>query len=213
MTADQMAHPGVNSPCPVCGAYSLAPAGEMSALLAVCNVLVLKALEKLGSFIVRVERRRHNLMDSRPYYVAHTLWQPTDATVDKALKGAWEVVPALLVTHGCCDITSVQVSTMLDDYVHDLAITGTPHTLEELQYRFTNRLGLPVYWKHPAPHEIALPEELIRQSAARQDLPEELRAQDLRPVDSVPDYIAPDAGRPARVPDRVLGARRENGQA
>jgi hypothetical protein len=34
---------------------------------------------------------------------------------------------------------------MLDEYVHDLVITGTPHSLGELHYRFENRLGLQVY--------------------------------------------------------------------
>lgn len=142
------------SVCPVCGAYSLAPEGEMSALVAVCNVLVLKALEKLGNYLMRAERSRYNQMRSRPTYVAHTIWKPDDVLVDKALRGAWEVVPALLDVHGCCGVTSLQVTTMLDQYVHDLAITGTPHSLSDeggLMYRFQSQLGLPVYWhsSHP----------------------------------------------------------------
>lgn len=142
------------SVCPVCGAYSLAPEGEMSALLAVCDVLVLKALEKMGNYIVRAERSRYRALGTRPHYVAHTMWPVPDETVDKALKGAWEVVPALLDVHGCCDVTSIQVTTMLDKYVHDLAITGTAHSLTGeggLMYRFKSQLGLPVYWHHPHP--------------------------------------------------------------
>lgn len=143
------------SVCPVCGAYSLAPEGEMSALLAVCNVLVVKALEKLGNYIVRAERSRFRALGTRSPILAHTLWPAEDALVDKALKGAWEVVPALLDVHGCCDVTSVQVTMMLDQYVHDLAITGTAHSLlgeGGLMYRFQSQLGLPVYWRqaHPA---------------------------------------------------------------
>lgn len=142
------------SVCPVCGAYSLAPEGEMSALLAVCDVLVLKALEKMGNYIVRAERSRYRALGTRPAFLAHTLWPVPDETVDKALKGAWDVVPALLDVHGCCDITSVQVTSMLDQYVHDLAVTGTPHSLQGeggLMYRFKSQLGLPVYWhaSHP----------------------------------------------------------------
>jgi hypothetical protein len=58
------------------------------------------------------------------------------------------VVPAMLDAHGCCGITSRQVTTMLDGYVHDLVITGTEHTMPNLQYRFESRLGLPVFDHH-----------------------------------------------------------------
>lgn len=202
-------NPNLPSQCPVCGAHSLAPEGEMSALLAVCNVLVLKALEKLGTYIVRAVRSRHGLLDTRPKYVAHTLWQPDDATVDKALKGAWEVVPALLEVHGCCDTTPVQVTGMLDQYVHDLAITGTPHTLEELQYRFTSQLGLPVFWRHLEPHQIALPSEVVSRSEVREGLPEEAKKPDTRPQD-VAVFVPLDERAPKRVPDKVRAAAREN---
>lgn len=144
----QGSHAGLPSVCPVCGAYSLAPEGEMSALLAVCDVLVVKALEKLGNYIVRAERSRFRALGTKSPTLAHTLWPAEDALVDKALRGAWEVVPALLDVHGCCDVTSIQVTSMLDDYVHDLAITGTAHTLVGdggLMYRFQSQLGLPVY--------------------------------------------------------------------
>jgi hypothetical protein len=137
----------IPSACPVCGAYSLAPDGDSSALLAVCDVLVLKALEKVGNWIIRADRSRHRKMGTRPPYVAHTIWPPTDEIVTKALKGAWDVVPALMDGHGCCGATSRQITVMLDGYVHDLVITGTAHELAELSYRFTDRLGLPVYLK------------------------------------------------------------------
>lgn len=136
---------GLPSVCPVCGAISLAPESQVSALLAVADVLCLKALEAMGKWIVRQERSRFRAKGTRPWYVMHTLWQPDDATVTKALRGAWDVVPAMLDTHGCCGITSRQVTVMLDSYVHDLVITGSPHSLEELRYRFESRLGLPVY--------------------------------------------------------------------
>lgn len=148
------------SVCPVCGAYSLAPEGEMSALLAVCDVLVVKALEKLGNYLIRAERSRFRALGTNSPTVAHTLWPAKDELVDKALKGAWSVVPALLDVHGCCDVTSIQVTTMLDQYVKDLAITGTAHSLlgeGGLMYRFQSRLGLPVYWHAPHPEGLTLP--------------------------------------------------------
>jgi hypothetical protein len=138
------------SECPVCGAFSLAPEGSSSALLAVADVLVYKALETMGKWIVRADRSRFRTMGTRPWHIAHTLWQPSDDTVTKALKGAWDVVPALMDGHGCCDVTSRQVTAMLDSYVHDLVITGTPHDLPQLAYRFTETLGLPVYLKERA---------------------------------------------------------------
>lgn len=134
--------PGV---CPVCGAVSLSPEGHSSALLAVCDVLVVKALEVMGKRLVREERARFRVLGARPFYEAHTIWQPTDAMVTKALKSAWDVVPAMLDTHGCCGVTSRRVTDMLDGYVHDLCITGTKHHITELYYRFTDRLGLPVH--------------------------------------------------------------------
>lgn len=135
----------IPAPCPVCGAYSILHERQTSALLAVCDVLVLKALEAMGKWIVRAERSRFRQLGTRPFFEAHTLWQPTDDVVSKALRGAWDVVPAMMDTHGCCDVTVRQVTEMLDSYVHDLAITGTQHRIEELSYRFTDRLGLPVY--------------------------------------------------------------------
>lgn len=140
--ASQMNVPG---PCPVCGAVSLAPVTQRSTLLAVCDVLVRKALEKLGNYIVRAERSRFRVLGTKSPTVAHTIWPADDRLVDKALKGAWDVVPALLDIHGCCDITALQVTRMLDGYVHDLAITGTEHTIGELMYRFEAHLGLPVF--------------------------------------------------------------------
>jgi hypothetical protein len=112
------------------------------ALLAVCDVLVVKALEKVGYWIVRAARERHRVMGARPYYLAHTLYPVPDEIVDKALRGAWDVVPAMLDTHGCCEVTSRQVTELLDSYVHDLVITGTAHTQHEIHYRFTSRLGI-----------------------------------------------------------------------
>jgi len=138
----------IPSECPVCGAYSLAPDANVSALLAVADVLVVKALEKLGNYIVRAERARFNAITAldKPHALAHTIWRPTDPMVDKALRGAWDVVPALLERHGgCCDYDSSTVIEALDQYVHDIAILGQPHDIDELAYRLDARAGVPVY--------------------------------------------------------------------
>lgn len=134
----------IPSSCPVCGAYSLAPDRQVSTLLAVCDVLVHKALESAGKFIVRAQRSRFNQLGSRPFYMAHTLWPADDTIVTKALKNAWDVVPALIDEHGCCGVSAASITSTLDQYVHDLVVTGTPHHLEELSNRF-RETGLPVY--------------------------------------------------------------------
>lgn len=136
--------------CPVCGAHSLTPAGETSALLAVCDVLVVKALEKLGRRIVRAAPRsagRFRVMNGRPWHIAHTIWRPQESEVKRALQGAWDVVPAMLTNHSTQPVTPEQVTAMLDEYTRDLAITATAHSFDELLYRFHDRLGLPVYDK------------------------------------------------------------------
>lgn len=135
----------IPAPCPCCGATSLAPEQQRSTLLAICDALVLKSLEKLGSLLVRRVRGRYEIIGQRPRYLAHTMWPADDEQVERGLKQAWDIVPLLLDSHGCSGVTSLQVTQMLDDYVHDLVITGTPHTVEELKYRFESRLGLPVF--------------------------------------------------------------------
>lgn len=132
------------SACPVCGSDTVPDTERMTSLLAVCDVLCFKALETIGKWIVRADRSRFAALGQRPFYLAHTLWQPDDAVCAKALKGAWDVVPAMLDSHGCCGVTSLAVVGMLDGYVHDLVITGTPHHINHLVYRFAVYLHLPV---------------------------------------------------------------------
>lgn len=105
---------------------------DATALVAVVDVLVVKALEAVGKRIVRQDRARFNQLKGRPFHEAHVLW-PTDiVTVGKATKGAWDVVPALLDNHGCPGVDSGRVVTLLDAYVSQLATHGAPHTLARL---------------------------------------------------------------------------------
>ena len=134
----------VPSPCPVCGAYSLAPDARATTLLAVCDVLTWKALEQLGKYLVRAERSRFNVLGDRPFAEAHTIWRAPDALVDKALRNTWDVVPLLVVSHGPSAVAACDVVDVLDEYVHDLAVSGYPHTIHQLAYRFVTRLQLPV---------------------------------------------------------------------
>lgn len=105
---------------------------DATALVAVVDVLVVKALEAVGKRIVRADRARFNALKGRPFHEAHVLW-PTDiVTVGKATKGAWDVVPALLDNHGCPGVESGRVVTLLDAYVSQVATHGVPHRLDRL---------------------------------------------------------------------------------
>ncbi len=137
----------VLSPCPVCGSFTGTTLATASPLLAVCDVLVIRALEVAGKRIVRAERSRFRVMGTRPWHVAHTIWRPRPEYVVKSLQNAWDVVPALLDSYGCCGVTSRQVTECLDRYTSDLLITGTAHNITELRYRFSTGLGIDV----PAP--------------------------------------------------------------
>ena len=105
---------------------------DATALVAVVDVLVVKALEAVGKRIVRADRARFNALRGRPFHEAHVLW-PTDIiTVSKATGGAWDVVPALLDNHGCPGVESGRVVTLLDAYVSQVATHGVPHRLDRL---------------------------------------------------------------------------------
>lgn len=130
------------APCPVCGTLTGLMLAERSALLAVADVLVYRSLEVVGKRIVRAERRRFKLLGTRPWHEAHTLWVPDLATVDKSLKGAWDVVPALLSAHGACGSTPVNITHVLDQYVRALLAKGRYHTVRELRQWLESELGI-----------------------------------------------------------------------
>lgn len=132
------------SQCPCCGAWALPAMAERSALLGVCDVLVRKALEVVGKRLVRVTRSRFNQLGDRPWNVAHTLWQADSQMIDKALSGAWEIVPALLDSHRseALGVTSEQVTAVLDEYVRTLIQHGEEHHLSSLRSSLMVRLSL-----------------------------------------------------------------------
>lgn len=113
-------------------------------LVAVCEVLVLKALESSGRWILREERNRPKEFRGEPLHEAHTCWPPDDEQVIvKALRGAWEVLPYVIRTQVTDpdDIDIEQLMNTLDSYVHDLVFTGTEHTMENLRYRLERMFG------------------------------------------------------------------------
>jgi hypothetical protein len=140
----------IASSCPCCGAYSGTVLARPPALLAVCDVLVIRALEAVGRRIVRLKRDRFSQMHGRPWHVAHTLWRPDEVMTAKALNGAWDVVPAMLDNHGCCGLTTNEVTKMLDEYVHELIMQQRPHDLVLLKSRFENQLHVQVM--EPTPY-------------------------------------------------------------
>jgi hypothetical protein len=125
--------------CQQCGASAA------TTLLVVCDVLVVKALESLGKYIVRADRSRYRVLalDELDYACAHTRWPPDVVMIGKALRGAWDVVPPLVATYGP-GVSAPRVTHMLDEYVTDLALTGSCHSEQELGYRFRKDLNLSV---------------------------------------------------------------------
>jgi hypothetical protein len=126
--------------CPCCGTTV-----EVSALplVAACDVLILRALERVGNRILREDRSRFGRFGDRPRYEAHTAWQADRVMIDKYLDGAWDAVPMVLAEHGCCGATPEQVTAILDRYVRDLVVTMTGHSTVELRYRLSAYLGVP----------------------------------------------------------------------
>jgi hypothetical protein len=132
------------APCPACGAWSLPALAERSALLEVCNVLVVTALASLGRKIVRQPRSRFKEFGARPWHVAHTVWRADPKDVDRTLDSAWDVLPALLSTRraDALGITSEQVTTCLDEYVRLLLERGLEHEPRSLRYWLAARLSI-----------------------------------------------------------------------
>lgn len=132
--------------CPACGAYSLTAADETSRLLLVCDVLVVKALERVGNRIVRSKRSRFNILGQRgqPVHEAHMLWAGDVDTARKALVGAWDVIPALLSAHNAMvvGVEPAEVVAVLDWYVRGLVESGHRHDVAALAVVLRDRLAL-----------------------------------------------------------------------
>lgn len=111
-----------------------APVDDRS-LIAACDVLVLRALELIGKRVVRVERSRYARLGDRPFYEAHTIWQPDATQLDKALESAWDLVPHVVRVHGKPDVSLTEIRLVLDRYVRELVRSTRGHDVTELAYR------------------------------------------------------------------------------
>lgn len=102
-------------------------------MLAVCDVLVLRALEMIGKRLSRAQRSRLSKMEQMPWHEAHTIFHADEATVDKVLVSAWEMLPSMLSVHGCAGFTPSHLASTLDEYVRDLASMGLSHSTDNLR--------------------------------------------------------------------------------
>lgn len=133
----------IPSPCPCCGAYSMSSTAQPSALLAVSDVLVVKALEQVGRRIVNGgPRSRRGQWSGRPFHLAHTVWPPDTVLVDRALDGAWDVVPAMLDAHGLLGTPTAVIVALLDRYARTLLMAGRSHDVAMLRHEFDARLSM-----------------------------------------------------------------------
>lgn len=104
-------------------------------LVAVCDVLVLRALELLGKRIVRQDRSRYRRLGDRPWHEAHCLWQPDRATEDQAFRDAWTMLPDLLKRYPCGNVRPAELAAILDRHARELVRAQRSHDGYELVYR------------------------------------------------------------------------------
>lgn len=132
--------------CPACGAYSLTAADETSRLLLVCDVLVVKALERVGNRVLRSQRSRFCELGRRglPVHEAHTLWPTDQVMTTKALAVAWDVIGALLSSHDAMvvGVDPAAVTSAVDRYVRALVASGRRHEVGALAAALSDSLGL-----------------------------------------------------------------------
>lgn len=115
---------------------------QSAVLLAICDVLMVKALEATGKRIVRRERHRHAALAGRPWHIAHTLWQPEVFMTQASPRGSWDVIGALMAGHGCNGVEAAQVEAALEAHFRQLVRTGTPHTTATLRDRLETLLRI-----------------------------------------------------------------------
>jgi len=126
--------------CPCCGGPNV---DAHLPLVAACDVLVMRALERVGNHILRVERSRFGRLNGRPRHEAHLLWQADPMVIEKGLDGAWDALPLVCEEHGCCNVQADEVAKVLDRYVRDLVATMVGHSVRDLRYRLTAYLNVP----------------------------------------------------------------------
>jgi hypothetical protein len=76
--------------------------------------------------------------------MAHTVWRADANLIDKALSGAWDVLPAMLGNHRteALGLSPEQVTKTLDEYVRALIQYRTAHDLRSLRAWLVSRLNL-----------------------------------------------------------------------
>lgn len=136
----------------VCGCCGRPTSAEP--LLAACDVLAFRALERVGKLILRASdvgrgvddgralrasegrfRFRRMQRDGFAWHEAHTVWRPDDATIERGLDGVWDLTPLVVDAHGCCGLSADDLAHLLHRYVVDLLVTQTGHDVDELRYR------------------------------------------------------------------------------
>lgn len=118
-------------------------APDADPLVAACDVLVIRALERVGNDLLAVERSRRGALGPRARHEAHLRWQPEPDRLDKALAGAWQHVPYVVAEYGAPGLSVDEVTATLDRHVRDLIRTMTGHSAVELSYRMAAYVRVP----------------------------------------------------------------------
>lgn len=117
----------MNGVCPTCGHM------EMEALVAACDVLVRRALELVGKRTMTGKLRR-----PKPDWGSVHLYHLIDPEkLQRSLFDAWELIPHVVVAHGCCGIRAEELELVLTSHVLDLVLERKAHTTEDLADRLS----------------------------------------------------------------------------
>lgn len=111
-----------------------------SELRASCDVLVLKALEKLGKLVSRTYRSEHTRLRSAPWHLAHVATPISPRDLDKGLWGAWEIAEFVFTQH-IDKTTARELAAWLDLYTRALVQQQMPHNPQTFGRLFESEWG------------------------------------------------------------------------
>lgn len=114
---------------------------DSKVLLAVSDLLVVKALESVGKRIVSSDRSRYSerLEAGLPFHSAHTRWA-VQSDVSKTLDASWRCAGEVLSRHGATPEQVSAVVSSLDAYTLELVKFRINHDVDTLARRLARDL-------------------------------------------------------------------------
>lgn len=104
----------------------------MSALLALSDVAVIRALERCYSRAITGDARRIADRESIARHHAYRRFAVPDSKLDHALAGSWDVLPEL-AWRWQLPVLPAEWGVVLDAHVRELLTSRAEHSLDDLQ--------------------------------------------------------------------------------